>query len=207
MDLAPLGSLEATGPEGKLIEASKAEKEAILHQCLSALHYLHDLHHTTHRDISTANILIQQRQPYIHVQLADFGLSKNAARLNTLCGNLTYMAPEVRSGRAYTSKVDVWSLATVLLHISGYLRLVLLDIKRPWELNQWCQEVSSAAVDMFQARDPMATLIRDMLSLNPKHRLAAKDALNTANVLGFDKWTEQLALAESSWLPLTDLEI
>ncbi len=62
---------------------------------------------------------------------------------------------------------------------------------------------------MFQLRDPMAPLIRDMLSLDPEQRLAAKEALDAAAVLGYDKWTEHIGLAESSWLPLTsntDLE-
>jgi serine/threonine protein kinase len=65
-----------------------------------------------HRDIKPSNILIKSRDP-LHIKLADFGLANIGWELNTACGTLQYVAPEIYSGK-YDSAVDIWSLGVVI---------------------------------------------------------------------------------------------
>lgn len=109
------------------LDMSAFECVLILHQCLSALKYLHGFNLTiVHRDIKTENIFVQYRDvDHIEVKLADFGLSKDYNDLSTICGTRQYLAPEVYriqqfiqdggKGRvSYGSAVDIWSLGTVM---------------------------------------------------------------------------------------------
>ncbi len=87
-----------------------------LNHVLSALEYLHE-QRMVHQDIKPDNILFDHRdgtgQPSFY--LADFGLSvlqDKAAR--SQAGTLFYMAPEVGSGEAPTTAVDIWSFAMTL---------------------------------------------------------------------------------------------
>ena len=65
-----------------------SECVSILHQCLSALKYLHGSNPPiVHRDIKLTNILIQHRHSdSIHVKFRDFGLSRNYDNILTICG-------------------------------------------------------------------------------------------------------------------------
>lgn len=95
---------------------------ALAYQLLLALRYLHS-HHFLYRDVKPGNILLVGEGLFdFRVKLADFGLSKlvteaSAAATNCgSCGTNNYKAPEVEGadGKAYTSKVDVWSLGATI---------------------------------------------------------------------------------------------
>jgi serine/threonine protein kinase len=94
----------------------------VIRQCLSALAYLHGQSPPiAHRDIKPENILVNDTPSGIHIKLADFGLSREARDLKTLCGTPTYLAPELwaslsqdgTSTVGYSPAVDVWSLGVV----------------------------------------------------------------------------------------------
>jgi serine/threonine protein kinase len=53
------------------------------------------------------------------LKLADFGISKilSDEMLTTNCGTPIYMAPEIWSGKAYDSKVDIWSMGVVMYYL------------------------------------------------------------------------------------------
>jgi serine/threonine protein kinase len=109
----------------------------IMLQLAKAMRYLHSKKPNTivHRDLKTSNILVQpladNSQGYVHVKLADFGISKfyNKSETSSLLtfrkGTSVYAAPEVFNEQSkYGSnssnlppKIDVWSFAMVCSEI------------------------------------------------------------------------------------------
>lgn len=62
-----------------------------------------------HRDFKLPNILLHDGI----VKIADFGFSKilgDEMCANTMLGSPLNMAPEILSGKEYTSKADIWSI-------------------------------------------------------------------------------------------------
>jgi calcium/calmodulin-dependent protein kinase I len=92
------------------------EKDAkrVVVDVMSALKYLHDMN-IVHRDLKPENLLLLDTSDASPVQVADFGLAKvlpSNALLETSCGTLTYVAPEVLNGKQYEGKpTDMWSKA------------------------------------------------------------------------------------------------
>lgn len=83
------------------------------------LEYLHDNHHV-HRDIKTANILLDEK---FVAKISDFGLTRASTKHTSttvmtgrIVGTSAYMAPEALRGEI-TPKSDVFSFGVVLLEI------------------------------------------------------------------------------------------
>ncbi|KAF1950553.1 kinase-like protein [Byssothecium circinans] len=116
------GYLKKNGPMKEPLVRTMAQ------QILSALSYIHQSK-IAHRDVKPDNILIANLDPF-EVKLSDFGLSKIAKHdetlLETFCGTLLYLAPEVypdyntmstrgtKRRRGYNSSIDIWSFAAML---------------------------------------------------------------------------------------------
>lgn len=86
----------------------EAESKFIFFQALKAVSYLHK-NNICHRDIKAENILLDSKNPYPRVLLADFGMSKVADHLKTKCGTANYLAPEIMdSTTGYTKQVGIY---------------------------------------------------------------------------------------------------
>ena len=85
-------------------------------QLLYTLSYLHE-NRITYRDLKPANVLLLYRHP-IHIKVTDFGVASKSDSLRTFCGTDRYVAPEVRAGKRYTNKVDLWSVGIITLQLS-----------------------------------------------------------------------------------------
>lgn len=93
-----------------------------------ALYYLHR-HRIAHRDIKLENILLScdTHGTQATAKLSDFGFAKRLDHADdsffkTLCGTVSYMAPEIIMGNKYDLKVDIWSLGVVTYSLlAGYL--------------------------------------------------------------------------------------
>jgi serine/threonine protein kinase len=109
---------------------SAHECAQVAEQGLSFLSYLHGLVPiVVHRDIGLNNILLEFRhRGKVSIKFADFGLAKEGQQLDTICGNLLYLAPEIYNQRRlypfgnkcddpYTQTVDIWSFGVVLVQI------------------------------------------------------------------------------------------
>lgn len=78
---------------------------------LEALDYIHS-EGFVHRDLKLENLLLAQGDK---VKLADVGVAKHEKEITgTTVGTPLYLAPEVREGRIYNSKADMYSFGFVL---------------------------------------------------------------------------------------------
>merc|ERR1719323_2716951 len=70
-----------------------------------------------HRDLKPENILCLDDDTNV-VKIADFGISKVLKEqehyINTVCGTLTYLAPEVLKREPYQKSVDCWSIGVIM---------------------------------------------------------------------------------------------
>ncbi|XP_008071963.2 interleukin-1 receptor-associated kinase 4 [Carlito syrichta] len=108
----------------------------------NGINFLHENHHI-HRDIKSANILLDEA---FTAKISDFGLARASEKFSQtvmtsrIVGTTAYMAPEALRGEI-TSKSDIYSFGVVLLEIITGLPAVdehrepqlLLDIKEEIE--------------------------------------------------------------------------
>ena len=137
-------------------------------QIINALEHIH-LSYITHRDLKPENILLTDN--YQRIVITDFGLSKLSdeynKELSTLCGTLSYSAPEILKGKKYNGVFsDIWSCGVILY--------VMLVGNLPWEEKEseliydniithsfyYPENLSSDAID----------LIEHMLKITPNER-------------------------------------
>ena len=84
---------------------------------MRAIKYCHQMK-VVHRDLKLENVMITQNtldcgHVELGVKLIDFGMSKltqgdKKINLNTYCGNIDFMSPEVLEGKNYNEKADIW---------------------------------------------------------------------------------------------------
>lgn len=153
------------------------EREAadVARQVLLAAGYLHS-HNVVHRDLKLENLVYEHRDSK-HVKLIDFGYATRwdgRTKLTHRCGSLQYVAPEVL-GRAYTEKVDLWSI--------GVLLYVLLTGQPLHHGSDWAipTKIQSGKLDFvprfFKLSKDARSLIQSLLTHNPEERPSASDAL------------------------------
>ncbi|XP_004428968.1 PREDICTED: interleukin-1 receptor-associated kinase 4 isoform X1 [Ceratotherium simum simum] len=114
----------------------------IAHGAANGINFLHENHHI-HRDIKSANILLDEN---FTAKISDFGLARASEKFaqtvmtSRIVGTTAYMAPEALRGEI-TPKSDIYSFGVVLLEIITGLPAVdehrepqlLLDIKEEIE--------------------------------------------------------------------------
>lgn len=183
---------------------SEADCVRHLSDMAKAVQYLHE-NGIVHRDLKPENILLSTpNDEDAVVKVADFGLAKvfTGTNMKTKCGTWGYSAPEMISGSGisfgYDSKVDSWSLGTILY--------ILLCGFHPFDPNG-----TSSDNDMISAikncnfdfqddawigiSDGAKDLIRHLLVLDPAKRFTMAEILNHHWVTG--------ALEAPSLLPLS----
>jgi calcium/calmodulin-dependent protein kinase I len=164
---------------------------------LAALSYMHD-RRVAHRDIKPENLLLSDAKNLDSMKLADFSFAKHCKKRNacrTLCGTPGYLAPEMLERfPAYDVKCDVWSVGCLLfLLLGGYLPFddddddVVFDQTRNGQYDfrpEFWGGVSSGAKE----------LVTRMLTINPKRRISASNALKSDWVLHGDSILEERQL-------------
>nr|XP_040133965.1 MAP/microtubule affinity-regulating kinase 4-like [Ictidomys tridecemlineatus] len=112
MEYAGRGDLLQYIPQG--VGLPEREVRGLFDQVASALRTCH-AKGIVHRDVKAENILLDARG---RIKLCDFGLSGQFRRgelLHTVCGTITYWAPEMFLPQPYHGpQVDVWSLGVLL---------------------------------------------------------------------------------------------
>ncbi|KAK7429742.1 hypothetical protein QQZ08_003768 [Neonectria magnoliae] len=129
-----------------------------------------------HRDIKPGNILIRHHDhDSIYVKLADFGLSREAFKMESDCGTSRYKAPEI--GRtSYTKAVDIWSLGVVGYELMRDLGHSRKHGRGGWG---WCEEITNKLKNDKEKWpcSPMLRALDKMLVMSPKSRSSSEDCL------------------------------
>lgn len=85
-------------------------------QIITGLKFIHDKNFI-HRDLKCNNIFLDEHE---RAKIGDFGLSRileQSKEANTLCGTISYMAPEVCKNMPYSFPADIWSLGVILYEL------------------------------------------------------------------------------------------
>jgi len=168
------------------------EKEArdVCKILFESIAYIHS-RDIAHRDLKPENLLLMSKTNDRDIKIADFGFAKKAPTsecLLTQCGTPGYVAPEILRGVPYGTKSDMWSLGVIVyILIGGYppfieqnQRELFKKIKRgqyEFHVEYWGQ-ISREAKD----------LIASLLTVDPKRRLTAHDALTDPWITGSDEY-------------------
>lgn len=159
----------------------------ITRQVLEAVKYMHD-QGISHRDLKPDNIMIEQDDPVL-IKITDFGLAKVQNQntfLNTFCGTLAYVAPEVIEGKniedktnrdLYSSLVDMWSI--------GCLVYVILTGHLPFSgqsQNELFKQIKRGSyhegpLKDYRISEEARNFIDSLLNVDPKERMDAEKAL------------------------------
>jgi serine/threonine protein kinase len=136
------------------------------------LEHIHSLN-IIYRDVKPDNILISAHP---RMKLADFGnvhfLPDTQSVIRGLEGTTSYMSPEMRTGRYYNTKTDVWSLGMTMLHVLFHDDSTFpnFEITGPWAARKFAEEqyYKSTALEDFV----------NSLFLKSSDRPTAKELLN-----------------------------
>ena len=97
--------------------------QGMMKSVLKAVTFLHDIG-IAHRDIKLDNILFDDKSNHAVLKITDFGFAKHLPRkgwFHTMCGTLSYCAPEVLLGKPYNLKADMWSIGVLAYTLlAGY---------------------------------------------------------------------------------------
>lgn len=137
---------------------------------LAALGAAHE-HHIVHRDVTAANVLIDERG---RVKVTDFGIARIGApsltRTGTVLGTSAYVSPEQAQGRPADARSDLYSAGVVLYEmLTGQL-----PFTGETEVSVAVQHVSSEPPDA-RALSPglpeaLSAAVAKALSKNPDDR-------------------------------------
>lgn len=153
------------------------EAAKLIRPLLESVSYLHDLG-IVHRDIKPENVLCGDNLD--EVKIADFGLSKMVLpteKMDTACGTLSYVAPEVLTRQGYGQEADLWSIGVILFLIlcgklpfdgANHDEIINATIKA---------EIKVASAVWAALSEDARDIIKKMLHKDPKERISARAAL------------------------------
>eukprot|EP00949_MAST-11_sp_MAST-11-sp1_P001805 g1805.t1 len=160
------------------------------------------------RDLKPENVLLDAEG---HVQLADFGLSKEGVidpttGTRSFCGTPEYLAPEVLERKGHGFAVDWWSLGALLYEmLTGLPPWYSRDRKKMFNAIR-TEELNFPAYVAAEAK----ALISDFLIRNPCERLGGRggdvNEIKSHSIFRFVDWQALLdRRINPPWKPTTDV--
>ena len=158
----------------------------IFKQIGMAITFLHRLK-IIHRDLKPQNILLNSNDSFSFVspisslipdkkiiaKIGDFGFARvltDTTMATTLCGSPLYMAPEILLGKNYDSKVDMWSIGTIIYQcFTGFAPFIAKTpqlLRRQYETDQKLQPKLPP-----EASPDLNSLFLSLLKKDPRLRL------------------------------------
>ena len=93
-----------------------SECATIIKNIIQGLEYLNN-NGIIHRDLKPENIMFRKENDINSLVLCDLGLAKeivNNSFIESKCGTLIFMAPEVIMNQKYDSLIDIWSIGIIM---------------------------------------------------------------------------------------------
>ncbi|XP_047436863.1 serine/threonine-protein kinase 33 [Mugil cephalus] len=169
------------------------EAKNVICSLADAVAYLHKKD-IVHRDLKLENILVKncpkENDDKIDIKVTDFGLSVMRGgvgmehMMTEACGTLTYMAPEMMSGRGYSHWCDEWSI--------GVIMYMLLCGEPPFvskTKSGLLEEIMKESV-LFtqtiwnQVSNSAKHILRSLLKVDPAYRISASQLLEVPWITG-----------------------
>ncbi|CAI5447745.1 unnamed protein product [Caenorhabditis angaria] len=159
---------------------SEADASHCIQQILESIAYCH-ANSIVHRDLKPENLLLASKAKGAAVKLADFGLaietSQDTEAWFGFAGTPGYLSPEVLKKDPYGKPVDIWACGVILY-------ILLVGYPPFWDEDQHrlYAQIKAGAYDYpspeWDTVTPEAkSLIDSMLTVNPKKRITADQAL------------------------------
>jgi hypothetical protein len=119
MEYMPKGSLYTVLHSREALSWELRENIAL--DIAKGLDYLHTVHQVLHRDLKSANVLLDNQY---NAKLTDFGLSRVKTEISslsgsTMVGTIHWMAPEVLQEKLYSEKSDIYSYGMTLWELAS----------------------------------------------------------------------------------------
>ncbi|TMS40044.1 hypothetical protein L596_006475 [Steinernema carpocapsae] len=151
-----------------------------IQQILESIAYCHS-NSVVHRDLKPENLLLASKAKGAAVKLADFGLAievqGDTEAWFGFAGTPGYLSPEVLKKDPYGKPVDIWACGVILY-------ILLVGYPPFWDEDQHrlYAQIKAGAYDYpspeWDTVTPEAkSLIDNMLTVNPKKRITAEQAL------------------------------
>ncbi|CAC42325.1 Calcium/calmodulin-dependent protein kinase type II [Caenorhabditis elegans] len=158
---------------------SEADASHCIQQILESIAYCHS-NGIVHRDLKPENLLLASKAKGAAVKLADFGLAievNDSEAWHGFAGTPGYLSPEVLKKDPYSKPVDIWACGVILY-------ILLVGYPPFWDEDQHrlYAQIKAGAYDYpspeWDTVTPEAkSLIDSMLTVNPKKRITADQAL------------------------------
>uniref|UniRef100_A0A8R1I1K3 Calcium/calmodulin-dependent protein kinase type II n=1 Tax=Caenorhabditis japonica TaxID=281687 RepID=A0A8R1I1K3_CAEJA len=158
---------------------SEADASHCIQQILESIAYCHS-NGIVHRDLKPENLLLASKAKGAAVKLADFGLAievNDSEAWHGFAGTPGYLSPEVLKKDPYAKPVDIWACGVILY-------ILLVGYPPFWDEDQHrlYAQIKAGAYDYpspeWDTVTPEAkSLIDSMLTVNPKKRITADQAL------------------------------
>lgn len=159
---------------------SEADASHCIQQILESVNHCHQ-NNVVHRDLKPENLLLASKQKGAAVKLADFGLAIEVEGERQawygFAGTPGYLSPEVLRKDIYGKPVDIWACGVILY-------ILLVGYPPFWDEDQHrlYAQIKAGAYDYpspeWDTVTPEAkNLINQMLTVNPRSRITAEQAL------------------------------
>jgi serine/threonine-protein kinase ULK/ATG1 len=116
-----------------------------------------------------ANFNISQN---LDILIGDLGYAKQSKNnlCKTHCGTPLYMAPEIFKGKAYDSRVDIWSLGTLFYQmLTGFNPFYGRNMN---ELFYWIEQGNYLFPSNIKVSFKTLSFLNDCLQYDPKKRIS-----------------------------------
>lgn len=146
---------------------------------LEAMTHVHNFQ-IAHRDLKPENLLLVSSDDDSIVKIADFGFAKrcpDGKKLKTQCGTPGYVAPEILMGVPYGTKADMWSIGVILYILLGGYPPFIENNQRDLFRKIKAGEYEFHKDYWDNVSKEAKVLISSLLTVDPKRRLSAREAL------------------------------